>query len=144
LLSSLILIASPEPKSLHTTAAAFGQTIQRASRGPVLFSGSIQNEAATADELPAELVIARFVREQSLLARSGPYVSGRWVANHERRGIRWGRVMDSEKRRLHPTQDGQCDEVIGVCGRCPDARIKKHSEARNIVQRPDSQPPVVR
>jgi hypothetical protein len=77
LLSSLILIASPEPKSLHTTAAAFGQTIQRASRGPVLFSGSIQNEAATAGELPAELVIARFVREQSLLARSGPYVSGR-------------------------------------------------------------------
>jgi hypothetical protein len=51
----------------------FGQTIPWAGRGPIFFACPIEDEAGHGGELPAQLVIARFVGEQSLLARSSPF-----------------------------------------------------------------------
>ena len=76
---SCILI-SPDPDCFiryHNSCASRQQCLGKPFRGQVsaqsFFAGPIEDEARHCGELPAELVITRFVGKQGLLARSSPF-----------------------------------------------------------------------
>jgi hypothetical protein len=56
---------------LRITAAVFGQPFRWQIAAQSFFACPIEDEAGHCGELPTDLVVARFVGEQSLLACSG-------------------------------------------------------------------------
>jgi hypothetical protein len=64
-------LVHPVPQFARITAAVFQRTISQAGRGPI--RGPDRERNGHSGVLSAELVIPRFVGEQSLLARSGSF-----------------------------------------------------------------------